>query len=64
VGNALCGMPVLEPALGVTGMYLRPVRYHDLVKAWAAKPDISFHSQHDTRAFDFADDFARYEASK
>lgn len=42
VGNALCGMPVYT--WDATYEYLKPVPYLDLVKAWAAKDDLSFHS--------------------
>jgi len=41
VANALCGIPIFT--LGEFGLV--PVPYIDLVRAWAAKSDISFHTE-------------------
>jgi hypothetical protein len=43
VGNAMCGLPVFT--WDATYQSLIPVRFLDLVRAWAAKADISFHSE-------------------
>lgn len=44
VGNAMCGMPVFEMHEhdGHTGLHLVP--YLRLVRAWAQKPDLAFHT--------------------
>lgn len=43
VGRAMCNLPVYT--WDATYQELRPVRYLDLVRAWASKADISFHSE-------------------
>jgi uncharacterized protein DUF4406 len=61
VGNALCGMPVFTFERG----YLRPLPYLALVRAWAAKPDLSFYTPYvDEDPYAFADMIARYEEAR